>query len=82
MIEDAVSSFFKPSSQKPPEKVSWQERAPNDDTPATLLVGKYVPTNAESSQSTASFVGPRRKIAAFDFVRSLSMIAVTATDYL
>lgn len=67
-VEDAVSSFFKPSSQKPPEKVSWQERAPNDDTPATLLVGKYVPSGVVSPQSIAPFTIPRRKIAAFDFV--------------
>src|SRR4051812_3291086 len=41
--EDAVSSFFTPASKKPPEKITWHERRVNDDTPSTLLVGKYVP---------------------------------------
>lgn len=66
--ESAVASFFKPTSEKPPEKISWQERAEHDDKPATLLVGKYVPSDAVEPQSTAPFKLPRRKIAAFDFV--------------
>jgi hypothetical protein len=59
-----VSSFFTPTSQKPPEKIVWQERGVNDDTPATLIVGKYQPSPSShiSSEST------RRKVAAFDFV--------------
>ena len=67
----AVASFFKPASEKPPEKITWQERAENDDKPATLLVGKYVPSDTVDPQSTAPFTLPRRNIAAFDFVRNL-----------
>ena len=66
----AVASFFKPASEKPPEKITWQERGENDK-PATLLVGKYVPSDTVDPQSTAPFTLPRRKIAAFDFVRDL-----------
>jgi hypothetical protein len=64
-IENAVASFFTPTSQKPPEKIIWQERAPNDDTPSTLLVGKYEPSDTLSDVQTS---GKRRKVAAFDFV--------------
>lgn len=66
-LETAVASFFTPASQKPPEKIVWQERAPNDDTPSTLLVGKYTPTGDPASTTNASD-GKRTKMAAFDFV--------------
>lgn len=69
----AVASFFKPASEKPPEKIAWQERAENDDKPATLLVGKYVPSDVVDPQSTVPFTLPRRKIAAFDFVSDRQM---------
>jgi bifunctional polynucleotide phosphatase/kinase len=69
MVETAVASFFTPTSQKPPEKIIWQERGPNDDTPSTLLVGKYVPSSELNSDSNDfNTATKRRKVAAFDFV--------------
>ncbi|KUJ12099.1 PNK3P-domain-containing protein [Mollisia scopiformis] len=65
--QNAVSSFFTPASKKPPEKILWQERAPNDDVPSTLLIGKYTP-----DESTSGAVPPKgKKIAAFDFDSTL-----------
>jgi bifunctional polynucleotide phosphatase/kinase len=69
-VETAVASFFTPVSQKPPEKIKWQERAFSDDLPNTLLVGKYVPANASISAQDAK-EKKMKKVAAFDFVRSL-----------
>jgi bifunctional polynucleotide phosphatase/kinase len=63
-IENAVASFFTPASKKPSGKVIWHERAPNDDAPSTLLVGKYRPTESPSTVAQIK----RAKIAAFDFV--------------
>ncbi|TVY50050.1 Bifunctional polynucleotide phosphatase/kinase [Lachnellula occidentalis] len=68
--ETAVASFFTPASQKPPEKVVWQERAPNDDTPNTLLVGKYEPANDPVSTSN-EHESRKKKVAAFDFDSTL-----------
>jgi hypothetical protein len=65
VLETAVASFFTPISQKPPEKTLWHERAPDDDTPSTLLVGRYEPDNKERQLAPRQ---PRRKVAAFDFV--------------
>jgi len=67
-VENSVASFFTPISQKPPEKVkiTWQERGANDDTPPTLLVGKYEPSGHSSPSPVAGT--KRRKVAAFDFV--------------
>lgn len=66
-LETAVASFFTPTSQKPPQKIIWQERAPNDDSPNSLLVGKYAP--ADDSVSALNEHESRKKIiAAFDFV--------------
>lgn len=62
--ESAVATFFTPTSQKPKEKTIWTERAPNEDTPATLLVGKYEPDKQEKEESAVK----RRKVAAFDLV--------------
>ncbi|OWP01550.1 polynucleotide kinase 3 phosphatase [Marssonina coronariae] len=70
--QTAVVSFFTPASQKPPEKITWQERALNDDTPSSLVVGKYEPS--KGSPSDASCVAgevKRYKIAAFDFDSTL-----------
>ncbi|KAK6081466.1 DNA kinase phosphatase pnk1 [Seiridium cupressi] len=64
--KSAVSSFFTPASQKPKERTVWSERAPDDDTPATLLVGRYEPENQHESDR-----GKRRKIAAFDLDSTL-----------
>lgn len=64
-----MSSFFTPLSQKliePTTKVIWQERAASDDVAPTLLVGKYDTHKGGSSKPPTK----RRKIAAFDFVRS------------
>jgi hypothetical protein len=67
LSETAVASFFTPTSQKPPEKIIWQERAPNDDTPNTLIVGKYAA--AEISVSALNeHESRKKKLAAFDFV--------------
>lgn len=75
LIETAVASFFTPSSQKPPEKITWHERAPNDDTPDSLVVGKYEPAkDSAKSEKTTDGTVKRHKIAAFDFV-SWSLIA-------
>lgn len=70
--QTAVASFFTPTSQKPPEKIIWQERGPNDDTPSTLLVGKYVPSSAPNSDSNDFNTATKRlKVAAFDFDSTL-----------
>ncbi|KAI8159122.1 Bifunctional polynucleotide phosphatase/kinase [Colletotrichum sp. SAR 10_70] len=60
-----IANFFKPASQKPKDRTIWTERAPNEDTPATLLVGRYEPENppAESKKRT--------KVAAFDLDSTL-----------
>ncbi|KAL2214552.1 polynucleotide kinase 3 phosphatase [Sarocladium strictum] len=62
----AVNNFFKPASQKPKERTIWSQRGPNDDSPATLLVGKYQPEGADDEKP-----GSRRKIAAFDLDSTL-----------
>ncbi|CAJ2512036.1 Uu.00g076610.m01.CDS01 [Anthostomella pinea] len=62
----AVASFFTPTSQKPKDRTAWSERAPEDDTPATLLVGRYEPENMDASDRRK-----RRKIAAFDLDSTL-----------
>lgn len=69
LIETAVASFFTPSSQKPPEKITWQERAPAEDAPNSLVVGKYQPVK-DSAKDQPKIGGDikRHKIAAFDFV--------------
>ncbi|KFY10797.1 hypothetical protein V492_04843, partial [Pseudogymnoascus sp. VKM F-4246] len=64
--KDAVSSFFKPSSQKPPEPVTWSERSVNEDTPTSLIVGKYFPPGTSAAPNGAAAAGPKKKIAAFD----------------
>lgn len=69
-IEDAVSSFFKPTSQKPPEPITWSERAVDEDTPTSLIVGKYVPPDTSPASNDAPPAAPKKKIAAFDLVRS------------
>ncbi|OBT83175.1 hypothetical protein VE02_07734, partial [Pseudogymnoascus sp. 03VT05] len=61
--KDAISSFFKPTSQKPPEPITWSERAVNEDTPTSLIVGKYIPPSASND---APIAAPKKKIAAFD----------------
>ncbi|OHE91870.1 polynucleotide kinase 3 phosphatase [Colletotrichum orchidophilum] len=63
--KNAVANFFKPTSQKPKDRTIWTERAPNEDTPATLLVGRYEPE--EPSTETEK----RRKVAAFDLDSTL-----------
>lgn len=64
-LENAVANFFTPASQKPKDRTTWSERSPNDDTPATLLVGRYEPEAKEDK-------APKRtKIAAFDLDSTL-----------
>lgn len=58
-------SFFTPTSQKPPEKMQWQERGAHEDSPKSLLVGKYVPVKVDDADANDK---KRRKVAAFDFV--------------
>ncbi|OTA86386.1 hypothetical protein M434DRAFT_399935 [Hypoxylon sp. CO27-5] len=62
----AVANFFTPTSQKPKERTIWTERAPDDDTPPTLLVGRYEPEEMGESDRKK-----RRKIAAFDLDSTL-----------
>jgi bifunctional polynucleotide phosphatase/kinase len=64
-LEQAVASFFTPVSKKAPERMTW--RIVNQ----SLLVGKYTPTAAPSIE--ASLAVNRRKVAAFDFVRSIAL---------
>lgn len=64
-LENAVASFFTPTSQKPKDRTIWSERGPHDDTPATLLVGRYEPETKEDRTVV------RRKIAAFDLDSTL-----------
>ncbi|KAH7356726.1 polynucleotide kinase 3 phosphatase [Rhexocercosporidium sp. MPI-PUGE-AT-0058] len=72
LVETAVASFFTPSSQKPPEKITWQERAPNDDAPDSLVVGRYEPaTDFTKDQKPTDGEMKRYKIAAFDFDSTL-----------
>jgi bifunctional polynucleotide phosphatase/kinase len=63
-----VASFFTPVSQKPPERTLWQERGPGEDSPNTLLVGRYEPEYSEAYKSSGETAQQRCKIAAFDFV--------------
>ncbi|WQF81246.1 Putative HAD-superfamily hydrolase,subfamily IIIA, polynucleotide kinase 3 phosphatase [Colletotrichum destructivum] len=60
-----IANFFKPSSQKPKDRTIWTERAPNDDTPATLLVGRYEPEQPPTESEK------RNKVAAFDLDSTL-----------
>ena len=61
ILDKAIANFFKPASEKEPDKTRW--RVLHD----TLLVGNYSPAEGGSRASK------RRKIAAFDFVGSLSL---------
>ncbi|KAK1959652.1 polynucleotide kinase 3 phosphatase [Colletotrichum sublineola] len=63
--KSAVANFFKPQSQKPKDRTIWTERAPNDGTPATLLVGRYEPENTSIESDK------RKKVAAFDLDSTL-----------
>ena len=63
-LENAVASFFTKTSQKPPEKIKWQERAPNNNSPNSLIVGKYDPIGDVGVTTDRK----RLKVAAFDFV--------------
>ncbi|KAI0137113.1 polynucleotide kinase 3 phosphatase [Xylariales sp. AK1849] len=64
--KSAVNSFFTPASQKPKERTSWSERVPNEDTSATLLIGRYEPEDMNPSTQMK-----RKKIAAFDLDSTL-----------
>ncbi|KAI0901231.1 PNK3P-domain-containing protein [Annulohypoxylon nitens] len=66
LSKGAIANFFTPTSQKPKDRTTWSERAPDDDTPPTLLVGRYEPENIEGSDRRK-----RRKIAAFDLDSTL-----------
>lgn len=66
-LETAVASFFTPTSQKPKERTTWNERMPpkdgkdSNDARATLLVAQYTPESYEAEPPSK-----RRKVAAFD----------------
>ncbi|KAK4145074.1 polynucleotide kinase 3 phosphatase-domain-containing protein [Dichotomopilus funicola] len=66
--KSAVANFFTPASQKPKDRTIWSERAPDEDSPTTLLVAKYTPEGAPGSAGTPA---PPRKIAAFDLDSTL-----------
>jgi bifunctional polynucleotide phosphatase/kinase len=55
-----VVNFFKPASQKEPEKVTWATRG------NSLVVAKYRSTSKDIKPLVD---GAKRRIAAFDFVR-------------
>ncbi|TLD22662.1 PNK3P-domain-containing protein [Venturia nashicola] len=59
--QKAVSNFFKPASQKEPDKITW--RVVND----SLLIGKYNASAVESKDASLE----KKKIAAFDFDSTL-----------
>ncbi|KAI3395319.1 hypothetical protein diail_1431 [Diaporthe ilicicola] len=65
----AVANFFKPTSQKQDQpRVAWSERAPDHDSPATLLVGRYEGSGtADEPPDNPS----RTKVAAFDLDSTL-----------
>ncbi|KAF7523370.1 hypothetical protein G7054_g11790 [Neopestalotiopsis clavispora] len=68
ITKSSVASFFTPTSQKPKERTVWSERSPDDETPATLLVGRYEPeSTAEAEQDRSK----RIKVAAFDLDSTL-----------
>ncbi|KAI0602315.1 DNA kinase/phosphatase Pnk1 [Biscogniauxia sp. FL1348] len=67
----AVASFFTPASQKPKDRTVWSERAPDHDTPATLLVARYDPEKDTGESDNKK----RRKIAAFDLDSTLIVSA-------
>lgn len=69
--KSAVASFFTPVSQKPKDRTTWTERSPDADSPATLLVAKYVPEQAPTSGEDGKPTAKRRKIAAFDLDSTL-----------
>lgn len=68
-----MSNFFTPASQKPPQKISWQERAPYNGATNTLVVGKYEPTTNDGSTQLGLPKDRRCKVAAFDFVSVQSL---------
>jgi len=82
-LETAVASFFTPLSKKPPEKTIWQERAPDDDTSSTLLVGRYEPDNNSDKLVFGQVAQRKPKVAAFDFVsyRSNQLTQSVLTAY-
>ncbi|KAG6007594.1 hypothetical protein E4U21_005792 [Claviceps maximensis] len=64
-VKDSVTNskkanFFLPTSQKTPSPTTWSTRSYNDDSPPTLLVGRYQPKDHDSRQP------PRKKLAVFD----------------
>ncbi|KAI1798595.1 PNK3P-domain-containing protein [Daldinia bambusicola] len=64
---NAVAAFFTPTSQKPKDRTTWTERAPDSsDSLPTLLVGRYEPEKVEETDRRK-----RRKIAAFDMDSTL-----------
>ncbi|KAK7699142.1 DNA kinase/phosphatase Pnk1 [Diaporthe eres] len=69
----AVANFFKPASQKKKDqpRVSWSERAPDDDSPATLLVGRYDGSDTAQEPSEDNKDKKRTKVAAFDLDSTL-----------
>ncbi|KAI5926052.1 polynucleotide kinase 3 phosphatase [Camillea tinctor] len=68
-----VANFFTPASQKPKDRTVWSERAPDHDTPATLLVARYEPEEKENAEKIDN--KSRRKIAAFDLDSTLIVSA-------
>ncbi|KAI1812715.1 DNA kinase/phosphatase Pnk1 [Poronia punctata] len=66
--QGAVASFFTPTSQKPKDRTAWSERAPDDDSPPTLLVARFEPEKLEETDEDRR---KRSKIAAFDLDSTL-----------
>lgn len=68
MTKSSVANFFTPTSQKPKERIVWSERSPDDESPATLLVGRYEPETPAAAEQDRRI---RRKVAAFDMDSTL-----------
>ncbi|KAL2133750.1 hypothetical protein VTI74DRAFT_1732 [Chaetomium olivicolor] len=66
--KSAVADFFTPTSQKAKSRTTWSERSQND-SPATLLVAKYLPDDEELCAEDRRT--KRQKIAAFDLDSTL-----------
>lgn len=60
--QTGVSNFFKPTSQKEPEKTTWRLVA------KTLLVGKY--SNKAAAEGSPAPADGKKRIAGFDLVSS------------
>ncbi|KAI1007274.1 hypothetical protein K3495_g946 [Podosphaera aphanis] len=76
LTQKTMSSFFTPRAQKQAEKtMTWKTRGTKDNSPKTLLIGKYLPINLSSSTPVTSIIPETEKnkvkIAGFDLDSTL-----------